>query len=67
MHNDVWEVVPRPTDRAIVGSCLIYKIKNGANGSIKKYKARFMAKGFSQKEEIDYKETFALMARYTSI
>ena len=37
------------------------------NGSIEKYKARFMACGFSQKEGIDYEETFALIARYTSI
>ena len=45
----------------------IYKIKHVANGSIKKYKARFVARGFSQKEGIDYEETFTLVARYTSI
>jgi hypothetical protein len=67
MQNDVWEVVPRPTDRAVVGSRWIYKIKHGADGSIEKYKARFVAKGFSQKEGIDYEETFAPVARYTSI
>ena len=32
-----------------------------------KYKARFCARGFSQKEGVDYKETFALVAMYTSI
>ncbi|KAH9291809.1 hypothetical protein KI387_043002 [Taxus chinensis] len=67
MQNDVWEVVPRPTDRAVVGSRWIFKIKHGADGSIEKYKARFVAKGFSQKEGIDYEETFAPVARYTSI
>ena len=35
--------------------------------SIEKYKARFVARGFSQKEGIDYEETFTLVARYTSI
>ena len=34
---------------------------------IEKYKARFMAHGFSQKEGIYYEENFALVARYTSI
>ena len=31
------------------------------------YKERFVARGFSQKEGIDYEETFALVVRYTSI
>ena len=42
-------------------------MKHSANGSIEKYKARFIARGFSQKEGIDYEETFSPVARYTSI
>ena len=45
----------------------IYKIKHAVDGSIEKYKARFVARGFSWKEGIDYEETFSPMARYTSI
>ena len=45
----------------------IFKIKHVANRSIEKYKARFVVRGFSQKEGVDYDETFALVARYTSI
>ena len=45
----------------------LFKIKHAANGSIEKYKAKFVARGFSQKEGIDYEETFAPLARYTSI
>ena len=45
----------------------IYKIKHAADGSIEKTKARFVASGFSQKEGMDYEETFAPVARYTSI
>jgi hypothetical protein len=45
----------------------LFKIKHAANGSIEKYKARFVAHGFSHKEGIDYEETFAHVARYTSI
>ena len=51
----------------MVSSKWIYKIKHAADGSIEKYKARFVARGFSQKEGIDYEETFAPVVRYTSI
>jgi hypothetical protein len=51
----------------VVSSKWIYRIKYVADGSIEKHKARFVARGFSQKEGIDYEETFAPIARYTSI
>ena len=46
---------------------LWYDQSHAADGSIEKYKERFVAHGFSQKEGIDYEETFAPVARYTSI
>ena len=67
MKSDVWDVVPRLKGKSIVTSKWIYKIKHAAYGSIEKHKARFVARGFSQKEGIDYEETFAPIARYTSI
>jgi hypothetical protein len=51
----------------VVSSKWLFKIKHYADGSIEKYKARFVTRGFSQKEGIDYEETFAPVARYTSI
>lgn len=59
MTNDVWEVVSGLEDRLVVGSQWIYKIKYVADDSVEKYKARFVAKGYAQKEGIDYEETFA--------
>ena len=47
MANQVWEVVSRPQGKKVVGSEWIYKVKHVANGSMEKYKARFMEKGFS--------------------
>ena len=67
MRNDVWDIVPKLEGKSIVSSKWIFKIKHVADGSIEKYKARFVARGFSQKEGIDYEETFAAVAQYTSI
>jgi hypothetical protein len=67
LKNDVWDVVPRPREKSVVSSKWIYKIKHAADRSIEKYKARFVAQGFSQKEGVDYEETFAPLTRYTSI
>jgi len=51
MTNDVWEVVPRPEDRLVVGSRWIYKIKYAAYGNIEKYKARSWQKSMLRKKE----------------
>ena len=67
MKNDVWNVVPRLEGNSVVTSQWIYKIKHAADGSIEKYKARFVACGLSQKEGIACEDTFAPVARYTSI
>lgn len=44
MVNCVWEVVSRPQDRLVVGSRWPYKVKYVADGSVEKYKAKFVAK-----------------------
>jgi hypothetical protein len=67
VKNSAWEIVPRLFDKSVVGLRWIYKIKNAADGSVEKYKARFVAHGFSQIEGIDYDETFAPVTRYSSI
>jgi hypothetical protein len=54
MKNDVWEIVLRPQGKSIVTSKWILKIKHAADGSIDKYKEKFLARGFSQKEGFDY-------------
>ena len=55
------------TRKKIVGSRCIYKVKHAADERVEKYKACFMEKVFSQKEGIDYEETFAPISRYSSI
>ena len=67
IKNSAWEVVPRLVGKLVVGCRCVYKVKQAANGSVEKHKAIFVAKGFSQVEGIDYKETLAPVKRYYSI
>jgi len=52
---------------ANITSKWVYKSKHAVDRSVDKYKARFIARGFSQKEREDYDKTFAHVSRYTSI
>ena len=47
MKNDVWSIVLRLKDKDVVSSKWLYKVKHASDGSIEKYKARFVARGFS--------------------
>lgn len=67
MKNDTWELVPLPHGRKLVRCKWVYRTKYAADGSIDKYKASLVAKGFSQVEGIDYSETFAPVAKMDSI
>ena len=47
MKNDIWDIVPRPKRKSVVSSNWLYKIKHPTNGSIEKFKVRFVSRGFS--------------------
>ena len=65
--KNAWEVVPRRVGKSVVRSKWVYKVKQATYGSVEKHKAIFVAIGFSQVEGIDFDETFAPVARYSSI
>jgi hypothetical protein len=62
-----WDLVDPPFDKTLVGCKWVYKIKTNSDGSIECYKARLVAKWFTQEYGIDYEETFAHVARITSV
>lgn len=63
----VWTIVPRPKDRSVVGGRWVFKVKMNVDGSISKYKARYVAKGFSQIEGVDYHETYSPTGKPASL
>ena len=65
--NNVWELAEAPKGVNIVSCKWVFKIKRLLNGQIDRYKARLVARGFSQKYGIDYYETFAPVVRMESL
>ena len=63
----VWDVVDSPDDTNIVGSRWVFRIKRDSSGKILKYRARLVAQGFTQMYGIDFQDTFAPVARLSSI
>ncbi|KAI3816802.1 hypothetical protein L1987_16507 [Smallanthus sonchifolius] len=66
-RNQTWELVPQPTDVNLVSCKWVYKLKRKADGSIERFKARLVARGFSQQYGLDYEDTFSPVAKLTTI
>ena len=67
IKNKVYEVVDRPAYKRVVSSKWVFKKKRGISGAVEKYKARLVARGFTQEEGVDYFETFAPTVRCESV
>jgi hypothetical protein len=66
-RNQVWELVDPPPGCKPIGTKWVWKNKEGEKGEVVRNKSRRVAQGFSQKEGIDYEETFAPVARLEAI
>ena len=67
VENHTWDIVYVPKDQKVLKGKWVYKIKRSNEGTISRYKARWVAKGFEQREGIDYEETFSPVAKSCSI
>lgn len=62
-QNKTWELVHPPKDRRILSGKWVSKLKRGPQGEVTRYKSRWVVRGFTQEESIDYDETFASIVK----
>ncbi|KAL0404475.1 UNVERIFIED_CONTAM: Retrovirus-related Pol polyprotein from transposon TNT 1-94 [Sesamum radiatum] len=66
-RNQTWELVPKPKNYDPVTCKWVYRLKKKSDGTIDRYKARLVARGFSQNYGLDYEETFGPIAKMTTV
>jgi hypothetical protein len=67
MANRTWELIPRPSKCNIVTSKWVFRHKTRADGTLERYKARWVVRGFTQRPGIDFAETFSPVVKPASI
>ena len=67
VDNDTWDLVEPPEGRAVVGCKWVFKVKYDGEGKVERFKSRLVAKGYSQRYEIDFEETFSPVVHFSSV
>ena len=67
LSNNTWVLVDLPTSSKPIGCKWVFRRKYNTNVSVQTFKVRLVAKGFKQKKGVDYFDTYASVARITSI
>lgn len=67
ISTNIWSIIDLPNNKTPIDCKWVYKIKYNANGSIECYKARLIAKGYTQIEGINYLHTFSLVVKLTPV
>ena len=67
MKNQTWGLTELPEDKTPIGCKWLFKYKLKSDGSIERFKERLVAKGYTQKEGIDFEDTFAPVAKLNTI
>jgi hypothetical protein len=67
LANRTWDLVPRPPRANVVTGKRIFKHKFQADGSLERYKARWVLRGFTQCPGVDFDETFSPVVKLATV
>jgi hypothetical protein len=67
MRNKTSHIVPPQPNRNVIDYKWVFKVKHKADGSIDRYKAHLVAKGFKQRLGLDYDDTFSSIVKPATI
>ena len=65
--NHTWELTPLPPGKTPIWCKWVYNVKLNPDGTIERYKTRLVAKGYTQREGLDFLETFSPVAKTVSV
>jgi histone deacetylase 1/2 len=67
LANSTWHLVPPCSNKNIINCKWVYCIKKHADGTTDRYKAFLVAKGFKQRYDIDYEDTFSPVVKNPTV
>jgi hypothetical protein len=67
LANHTWDLVPCPPGTNVVTVKWLFRHKLTSNGSLDRYKARWVLRGFTQRPEVDYDQTFSPVIKFVTV
>jgi hypothetical protein len=67
LENSTWELVERPKGVKPIPMKWVYKVKRDTQGNVERYKSRLVAKGFLQKQGVDFEEVYTPVSKHTTL
>jgi hypothetical protein len=65
--NSTWDIVPRPVGSNVITGKWIFKHKFNPNSTLEWYKVRWVLRGFTQRPDVNYNETFSPVIKLATV